>query len=212
MSEEKQIPSRSAQNPGFFGWSFRLQAVSAKTGKRMLQSPLRLRGRASGLWKMSGKGRPYTGKHPSSISKLADQASPPSVSLGVKGGQRLHRFCNLPATEPGTQRALRKGQKNPREGGRWFPTSSHPGRWHLSTAAAPRPAPSLRQPLTLPGSDVAPENSDAQVPPAGRRGAHPPPSLLPSHQWQCRGAMRAGMGWGSRCSPLQSSPWSGAML
>lgn len=89
MSEEKQIPSRSAQNPGFFGWSFRLQAVSAKTGKRMLQSPLRLRGRASGLWKMSGKGRPYMGKHPSSISKLADQASPPTVSLGVKGGQRL---------------------------------------------------------------------------------------------------------------------------
>ena len=44
----------------------------------------------TGLWKMSGKGIPYTEKHPSSVSKLADQASPPSVSLGVKGGQRLH--------------------------------------------------------------------------------------------------------------------------
>ena len=89
MSEEKQIPSRSAQNLGLFGRSFCLQAVSAKTGKRTLRSPLRLRGRASGLWKMSGKGRPYTGKHPSSISKLADQASPCSANLGVKGGQRL---------------------------------------------------------------------------------------------------------------------------
>lgn len=32
MSEEKQIPSRSAQNPGLFGRSFRLQVISAKTG------------------------------------------------------------------------------------------------------------------------------------------------------------------------------------
>ena len=32
MSEEKQIPSRSAQNLGLFGRSFRLQVISAKTG------------------------------------------------------------------------------------------------------------------------------------------------------------------------------------
>ena len=45
----------------------------------------------SGLWKISGKGRPYMEKHPSSVSKLADQVSP-SVRLGVKGGQRYVLF------------------------------------------------------------------------------------------------------------------------
>ena len=44
---------------------------------------------------------------------------------------------------------------------------------------SPHPAPSLRQPLTRPGSDVGSKNSDAQVPPAGLQGAHPPSQLVP---------------------------------
>ena len=46
-------------------------------------------------------------------------------------------------------------------------------------SCSPHPTPSLRQPLTLPGSDVGSENSDAQVPPAGLRGPHPPSQLVP---------------------------------
>ena len=119
------------------------------------------------------------GKHPSSISKLADQASPCSASLGVKGGQRLRPVSvtspplNLaPSGPPGKARRI-PGKE---EGG-FLPAPILAGG---TSALQLTPDPSLRQPLTLPGSDVAPENSDAQVAPAGWQRAHHPPGWCPA--------------------------------
>lgn len=44
---------------------------------------------------------------------------------------------------------------------------------HCSCPCPPLPLPPARQPLTLPGSDVASENSNVQAPPAGLLGAQP---------------------------------------